>query len=242
MPSRLSHTMSLSQRKLPISSLPLCSKSRSLQHNLNSDPATPSHSEFIQKVLTQNPSVQRRSRIVTSNAHFSFVNPLLLPFPYEISPPDEEEDKTAFVERWLSQREPLEKRPPLDGTNPSHLHKYSSAERDKFPERHLLGIAPAALRDCLPQLDVGDAFEVIGKPALLPDSKDPNGLPENGDEKARKIREELVDVLGGHTVLTSDGQSDDQVPYLPWSLRYCGHQFGVWAGQLGDGRAISLSD
>ncbi|KAG9093784.1 hypothetical protein FS749_013736 [Ceratobasidium sp. UAMH 11750] len=28
--------------------------------------------------------------------------------------------------------------------------------------------------------------------------------------------------------------------YAPWSLRYSGHQFGSWAGQLGDGRAISL--
>ncbi|KAF9506441.1 hypothetical protein BS47DRAFT_1305262, partial [Hydnum rufescens UP504] len=27
--------------------------------------------------------------------------------------------------------------------------------------------------------------------------------------------------------------------YAPWSLRYSGHHFGTWAGQLGDGRAIS---
>ncbi|KAI8909559.1 hypothetical protein EDD86DRAFT_190703 [Gorgonomyces haynaldii] len=27
----------------------------------------------------------------------------------------------------------------------------------------------------------------------------------------------------------------------PWSLAYGGHQFGYWAGQLGDGRAISLA-
>ena len=33
---------------------------------------------------------------------------------------------------------------------------------------------------------------------------------------------------------------DAQTPYAPWSLRYSGHQFGVWAGQLGDGRAISI--
>src|SRR5687768_9077117 len=26
------------------------------------------------------------------------------------------------------------------------------------------------------------------------------------------------------------------------STRYAGHQFGVWAGQLGDGRAISLGE
>jgi hypothetical protein len=33
---------------------------------------------------------------------------------------------------------------------------------------------------------------------------------------------------------------DADVPFAPWSLRYSGHQFGVWAGQLGDGRAISI--
>ncbi|KAK7690814.1 hypothetical protein QCA50_005914 [Cerrena zonata] len=34
-----------------------------------------------------------------------------------------------------------------------------------------------------------------------------------------------------------DGSSS---PWAPWSLRYSGHQFGTWAGQLGDGRAISI--
>ncbi|WFD37192.1 uncharacterized protein MJAP1_000134 [Malassezia japonica] len=29
-------------------------------------------------------------------------------------------------------------------------------------------------------------------------------------------------------------------PYGPWSLRYGGYQFGEWAGQLGDGRAMTL--
>ncbi|PWN40642.1 UPF0061-domain-containing protein [Ceraceosorus guamensis] len=28
--------------------------------------------------------------------------------------------------------------------------------------------------------------------------------------------------------------------YAPWANAYAGHQFGVWAGQLGDGRAITL--
>jgi len=30
--------------------------------------------------------------------------------------------------------------------------------------------------------------------------------------------------------------------YTPYSMRYGGHQFGNWAGQLGDGRAISLGE
>lgn len=30
--------------------------------------------------------------------------------------------------------------------------------------------------------------------------------------------------------------------FAPWSLRYSGHQFGSWAGQLGDGRAITVGE
>jgi hypothetical protein len=39
-------------------------------------------------------------------------------------------------------------------------------------------------------------------------------------------------------MLTSGEDAD--VSFAPWSLRYSGHQFGQWAGQLGDGRAISI--
>jgi uncharacterized protein YdiU (UPF0061 family) len=42
-----------------------------------------------------------------------------------------------------------------------------------------------------------------------------------------------VEVLGGNRVL--DGMR-------PYAARYGGHQFGAWAGQLGDGRAITLGE
>ena len=45
--------------------------------------------------------------------------------------------------------------------------------------------------------------------------------------------ERLARVLGGNALL--DGMQ-------PWASNYGGHQFGVWAGQLGDGRAISLGE
>ena len=35
-------------------------------------------------------------------------------------------------------------------------------------------------------------------------------------------------------------RADAQRPYGPYALRYGGHQFGEWAGQLGDGRAVTL--
>jgi uncharacterized protein YdiU (UPF0061 family) len=42
-----------------------------------------------------------------------------------------------------------------------------------------------------------------------------------------------VQVLGGNTVLAG---------MRPYAARYGGHQFGHWAGQLGDGRAITLAE
>jgi uncharacterized protein YdiU (UPF0061 family) len=45
--------------------------------------------------------------------------------------------------------------------------------------------------------------------------------------------EELVNWLNGEMVL----QGEERI-----ASRYAGHQFGVWAGQLGDGRAISLGE
>jgi len=46
-------------------------------------------------------------------------------------------------------------------------------------------------------------------------------------------REIVAEVMSGNTLI--DGSD-------PLAHCYCGHQFGVFAGQLGDGRAISLGD
>ena len=47
------------------------------------------------------------------------------------------------------------------------------------------------------------------------------------------VTPELVDVLGGNRVLPG---------MAPYAACYGGHQFGSWAGQLGDGRAITLGE
>src|SRR5438067_10886762 len=44
---------------------------------------------------------------------------------------------------------------------------------------------------------------------------------------------QAVEVLGGNRVLPG---------MQPYAARYGGHQFGHWAGQLGDGRAITLAE
>lgn len=140
--------------------------------------------------------------------------------------------------------------------SPVKLKKYSAAERDM--PRELIALSPTCIRDCFPNLDVGDAFSITGTARLLPNSpgQDFDDLKDNGDsvndatdsEVATAIRKEMVDVLSGHSVLMSipdDGGEDNlshKDGYAPWSLRYSGHQFGVWAGQLGDGRAISICE
>ena len=57
------------------------------------------------------------------------------------------------------------------------------------------------------------------------------------DETGLPIDKEWLGVLSGNQLNTSDRQFSN-----PIATAYSGHQFGVWAGQLGDGRAILLGD
>jgi uncharacterized protein YdiU (UPF0061 family) len=77
---------------------------------------------------------------------------------------------------------------------------------------------------------VGDAFTVLGAPSLVASESEEI---TDGSESAVAAREDLIDVLSGRAVLMSD-------IFAPWAVRYSGHQFGTWAGQLGDGRATSI--
>jgi uncharacterized protein YdiU (UPF0061 family) len=69
--------------------------------------------------------------------------------------------------------------------------------------------------------------------------RDPHLLAWSGDLAAflglaePTERGPAVDVLAGNLVTPS---------MKPFAARYGGHQFGTWAGQLGDGRAISLGE
>ncbi len=49
----------------------------------------------------------------------------------------------------------------------------------------------------------------------------------------QKPDQEDIDIMGGNLVTSS---------MYPYSACYAGHQFGNWAGQLGDGRAITLGE
>src|SRR5690349_14130493 len=54
-----------------------------------------------------------------------------------------------------------------------------------------------------------------------------------GLERPAAQRDALVELLAGNRVLPG---------MEPYAARYGGHQFGHWAGQLGDGRAITLAE
>jgi uncharacterized protein YdiU (UPF0061 family) len=73
----------------------------------------------------------------------------------------------------------------------------------------------------------------VSQPSLLMWSADVAkdlGLPVTPDDDERRL---LVDVFGGNALLPG---------MRPHATRYGGHQFGNWAGQLGDGRAMSLGE
>lgn len=82
--------------------------------------------------------------------------------------------------------------------------------------------------------------EPIEKPELLAVSK--AALKDlNIDPASVESDPEFKEVVAGNKIMTIDGKdqpSDEDI--YPWAQCYGGSQFGSWAGQLGDGRAISL--
>jgi hypothetical protein len=183
--------------------------------------------------------------MIRDGGHFAYVTPLAFEFPYRIpedKPEPKEEglrkvegeqvgDGTANpgeaegekqppkeidVEEFLASLEPSLEHPAFDGRD-----AYTSPQRRKLLSKaELVSYAQTCIDDVLPELDVGDA---------------------SGDEKTRKAREEFVEVLSGRAVILRKGEEgQEQQPFTPFSHCYGGHQFGSWAGQLGDGRAICI--
>ncbi|KAJ7274519.1 hypothetical protein B0H12DRAFT_1089086 [Mycena haematopus] len=223
----------MAANKYTISALPLASPAQLLTHNLTPDPRTPSVPIFRNEVLTTGPSIQRRARLLAAEAHFSYVTPFPVPFPYNIEPPSPSDEpakpeQPSYIEKWLAAREPRIAQPPAVPN--ASLCKYIPELYDNVGEAELLGIAETGLRDCIPHLDVGDAFALLGSPELTATE---NEEITDGLESAVAARRDLIDVLSGRAVLMSD-------TFAPWAMRYSGHQFGSYAGQLGDGRAISI--
>ncbi|KAH9481619.1 Protein adenylyltransferase SelO, mitochondrial [Psilocybe cubensis] len=234
----------MSSTRFTVSALPLAQKSQLLIHNLTPDTYTPTPAHFQSKVLVESPSIQRRARLLPGPCHFSHVSPFPIPFPYDIEPPvpaAATDDKASYIEKWLADREAVHILPSSEKHPDAPLRKYAAKNRDQPLD--LIGISETGLRDCVPHLDVGDAFAVLGVPSLAHEFDD-EGDPQPSDIKdVVDARQDLIDVLSGQYMLMSSAQDDsnpNHIPFAPWSLRYSGHQFGSWAGQLGDGRAITI--
>ncbi|KAK8864677.1 hypothetical protein IAR55_001929 [Kwoniella newhampshirensis] len=183
--------------------------------------------------LSDQPSSQRRSTTFkpSSEGVWARVNPLWAPWPLRLTKEevlemgvDVDQGEQVNVEDVLRRWDPVEVQDNDGQENGNGLKVMSSAHRLKC-EPILLGVSPSALEDSLPHLNVGDAVSVCNR----------GDEPANTETTDGEAREIFTDILSGRKVLSSDDST-----YGPWSTRYCGHQFGVWAGQLGDGRAISI--
>lgn len=160
------------------------------------------------------PSMLRRSRQIRFGGCFSFVSPLPLKFPYEGS-----KDENVTIEEYLATLE-INNQFPLDVEQGELPTLFSSQARQDSTtlEPQLLSLSHKCHKEWLPQIDIG--------------------------KEASKERQSLVNILGGKNVMAREaiegGEGIERVGFGPWSLAYAGHQFGQFAGQLGDGRAISL--
>jgi uncharacterized protein YdiU (UPF0061 family) len=76
-----------------------------------------------------------------------------------------------------------------------------------------------------------------GEPELLAVSQ--RALQDLGLSEEEATTDEFKEVVAGKKILTWDESKPEEGIY-PWAQCYGGYQFGQWAGQLGDGRAISL--
>ena len=87
---------------------------------------------------------------------------------------------------------------------------YTFVRPDPYEKTELIGVSQAALRDL---------------------AIDPNATQS----------EEFKDTVSGKRIITlEEGKEPGESDVYPWAQCYGGFQFGQWAGQLGDGRAISL--
>lgn len=69
----------------------------------------------------------------------------------------------------------------------------------------------------------------------------PVALKDIGLREDQATSEELKEVVAGNKFYwEEDGENKEGKGVYPWAQCYGGFQFGNWAGQLGDGRAISL--
>ncbi|OCK77881.1 UPF0061-domain-containing protein [Lepidopterella palustris CBS 459.81] len=78
--------------------------------------------------------------------------------------------------------------------------------------------------------------EITHSPELLAVSE--RAMEDLGLKPGEEQTQEFKSVVAGNNIISWDDETEEGI--YPWAQCYGGYQFGQWAGQLGDGRAISL--
>lgn len=164
--------------------------------------------------------------MVRGGGTFSYTSPLPLEFPYDIQEQGEAVDKRVgdevkarptTIESRLADLEPSPQFPVFDPSQQAadRSTAFSSSLRQStiFPTPNLLSFSRRCADAWLPNLEVGDAATL--------NAQGP-GTPEQV-----AIREKLVDVLAGRTVLAREpveGATDrvEKLGFAPWALCYGG--------------------
>ena len=136
-------------------------------------------------------------------------------------------DQKTFSIRELPKSNTFTQKLPPDAEypTPSSSHK---------AERKLLG--PRLVKNASYTFVRPDPFE---KNELLGVSK--NALRDLAIDPASVETDEFNETVSGNRIITLEGKEEpDDNDIYPWAQCYGGFQFGQWAGQLGDGRAISI--
>ncbi|KAI9722386.1 MAG: hypothetical protein M1812_001858 [Candelaria pacifica] len=121
----------------------------------------------------------------------------------------------------------------------SHVFTSSLPPDPAFPSA--LDSHKAPRRELGPRMVKGALYtfvrpETSEEPELLSVSK--VGLRDIGLREGEEKTEEFKELVAGNKLLDWDEEKGEGI--YPWAQCYGGWQFGSWAGQLGDGRAISL--
>ncbi|KAB8342808.1 hypothetical protein FH972_022406 [Carpinus fangiana] len=89
---------------------------------------------------------------------------------------------------------------------------------------------------------VKDALFTYVRPATVEEPEllaiSPRAMQDIGIKQGEEETDEFKQVVAGNKILTWDEEKGEGI--YPWAQCYGGWQFGSWAAQLGDGRAISL--
>ncbi|KAK4550548.1 hypothetical protein LTR36_000127 [Oleoguttula mirabilis] len=112
--------------------------------------------------------------------------------------------------------------------------QYPTPASSHKAERSRLG--PRLVREAAYTYVRPDSF---GKTELVGVSK--AALQDLAIDPAAVESDDFKDTVAGKKIITlEDGKEPGDTDIYPWAQCYGGYQFGQWAGQLGDGRAISL--